>query len=214
MSSQPQILSIAVAAILSCSGWAQVQQQPGYPQQPSMGNPNPNNSPSNPGAVPPLTTQDQQPADPLALDRQFAKNAIENSAAEVELGKIAQQNGSSDTAKQLGKRMVEVHSQTSEELKQAAAKANIQVASEPPRKARKAADKLNKLSGADFDRAFAREVMKLQKDDLKQYTRESKAGQSPDLKQCASRVMPALEENRKMAEQLENNAGGAAGVRK
>jgi putative membrane protein len=110
--------------------------------------------------------------------------------------------------------MVEVHSQTSEELKQAAAKANIQVASEPPRKARKAADKLNRLSGADFDRAFAREVMKLQKDNLKQYTRESKAGQSPELKQCASRVMPALEENRKMAERLENNAGGAAGVQK
>ena len=130
------------------------------------------------------------------------------------MGKIAQQKGSSETAKELGKRMVEVHSKTSEELKQAAAKANIQVASEEPRKARKAAEKLNKLSGANFDRAFAREVMKLQKEDLRQYTRESKAGQSPELKQCASRVMPALEEDRKMAERLENNAGGTTGVPK
>jgi predicted outer membrane protein len=107
---------------------------------------------SNPGAVPPVTAQDQQGPDPLVSDRQFVKNAIENSAADVELGKIAQQNGSSDTVKEFGKRMVQVHSQTREELKQAAAKAN------QPRKAKKVAVKLNKLSGADFDRAFARLV--------------------------------------------------------
>jgi putative membrane protein len=214
MFTQSQMFSIAVFATLTCSGWAQVQQQPGYPQQPSpIGNPNPTHSPSNPGAVPPMTTQDQQPADSLASDRQFVKNAIENSGAEVELGKIAQQHGSSDTVKEFGKRMVQVHSQTSEELKQAAAKVNIQVAPDPSRKAKKAAEKLNKLSGADFDRAFARQVMNFQKEDLKQYTRESKTGQSPELKQFANRVMPTLEEDRKMAEQLENNAG-AAGVQK
>src|SRR5260370_4686738 len=144
MFTRSHILSLAGAIVLAGSAWAQTQARPNVPP---TGAPQ-GNLPNNPGAVP----QDQQ-RDPYSTDKDFVKNVAESSATEVQLGKLAEDRASTDAVKELGKRMEEAHTQTSEQLKQAAAALNIQVPAEPPRKAKKAEDKLAKLSAADFDHA-------------------------------------------------------------
>lgn len=214
MFSRSHILSFAVTMLLAGMAGAQTPQtQPpggGSPTQPdSRGGP-PSGSPQgdmrgNPGAVP----QDQM-MDPYATDKDFVKSAAESSAVEVHLGKIAQDKASSDSVKELGKRMVEAHTHTSEQLKQAAEALNVQVPAEPPRKAKKAEDKLTKLSGADFDRAYVKMAADEQKQTVKQFERESKNGKVTGLKDFAAKSLPAEQERQKQAEELAKGGTGAA----
>jgi putative membrane protein len=165
--------------------------------------------PGNPGAVP----QDQQ-MDPYMADKDFVKSVAESSATEVQLGKLAEEKASSDAVKELGKHMVEAHTQTSEQLKQAAAALKIQVPAEPPRKAKKAEDKLAKLSGADFDRAYAKMAADEQKQAVKQFEREAKSGKAPGVRDFAAKSLPAEQERQKQAEELAGAGTGTAARQK
>src|SRR5690349_12135855 len=132
-------LSVAAAIVLTGSAWAQTQPPAGgggqVPPDNRVGSPMGaprDNMPGNPGAVP----QDQQ-VDTYATDKDFIKSVAESSATEVQLGKLAEDKASSDSVKELGKRMVEAHTQTGQQLKQAADALKIQLPAEPPRKAKK-----------------------------------------------------------------------------
>jgi putative membrane protein len=201
------ILAIALATTFAGWGLGQVQpqQQPGYPQPVPGGAPR--NPTDNPGAVPPLTNEnDRLSADPLASDKTFVKDATEANAIAVELGKLAQEKGSSEAVKDFGKRMVETHTQADEELKQAAAKASIEVPTRAPRKIKKTEDKLAKLSGRDFDRAYTKIILSEHKDNVKAFEREAEAGKVPDVRDFAAKTLPKLQAHRKLAEQLDVDA--------
>jgi len=152
----------------------------------------------NPGAVP----QQDQLADPYVMDKDFVRNASESSATEVHLGKLAQDKGSSDAVKELGKKMVDAHTQAGDQLKQAATALNIPAPDDPPRKAKKAGDKLAKLSGSDFDRAYAKMAADEEKQAVKQYEREAKNGKVPGMKDFATKNLPAVQERQKQAQEL------------
>ncbi len=149
--------------------------------------------------------------DPYIVDKDFVRNVAESSATEVQLGKLAQEKASSDAVKELGKRMAEAHAQTSQQLKQAASALNIQVPAEPPRKAKKAEDKLAKLSGSEFDRAYTKLAADEQKQAVKQFEREAKNGKVPGVKDFAAKNLSAEQERQKQAEELAGaNTGTAA----
>ena len=132
----------------------------------------------------------------------------------MHLGKLAQEKASSDAVKELGKRMVEAHTQTSQQLKQAASALNIQVPSETPRKAKKAEEKLAKLAGTDFDRAYAKMAADEQKQAVKQFEREAKSGRVPGVKEFAAKNLPAEQERQKQAEELARTETGSAARQK
>ena len=159
----------------------------------------------NPGIVP----QDQQ-IDPYVTDEAFVRSVAESSATEVQLGKLAQEKASSDAARELGKRMVEAHAQTGEQLKRACAALNIQVPSEPSGKARKAQDKLSKLSGPDFDRMYAKMAADEEKQAVKQYEREAKDGKVAGVRDFAAKNLSAEQDRQKQAEELANTGNGTA----
>jgi len=158
--------------------------------------------PGYPGAIP------QEQSDPYTEDKDFVRNAAETSATEVHLGKLAQDKGSTDQVKDLGKRMVEANTQTSQQLQQAATALKIQVSNEPPRKAKKAEEKLAKLSGTAFDRAYVKLATDEQKQAVKQFEREAKNGKAQGLKDFAAKRLPAEQEREKQAEDLASAAPG------
>ena len=53
-------------------------------------------------------------------DQRFVKNAAQGNKAEVELGRLASERGSSDTVKQLGQKMVTDHGKANDDLAQLA----------------------------------------------------------------------------------------------
>ena len=166
--------------------------------------------PPNPGMerIPGANSPDTAPVvDPMAVDRSFVRQAAQGSATEVALGKLAEEKGASDTVKQFGKRIADDQGKAVEELKQAAGTARLEVPSEMPKKAKKAQDKLSKLSGADFDREYAKMMVSDNKDQVKAFEREAHDGSVAPVKDFAAKTLPTLQDHLKAAEQLLASAG-------
>jgi putative membrane protein len=204
MSHRSHFLTVAAAVVLAGSALAQ---PPGGNPPDTMGSPPGaprNNAPNNPASMP----QDQQ-TDPYLADKDFVRNVAESSATEVQLGKLAQDKASNDAVKELGKKMVEAHAQTSQQMKQAATAMNIQVPADPPRKAKKAEEKLSKLSGTDFDRAYTKMAADEQKQFVKDLEREARNGRVAGVKEFAAKNLPAEHERQRQAEELANTGTAA-----
>ena len=203
MFSRPHSLGLCAAMLLASSVGAQTQPPMGGGN--SQMPPDARGVPGNPGGLP----QDQQ-IDPYISDKDFIRSVAESSATEVQLGKLAQEKASGDAVKELGKSMVEAHTNTGEQLKQAGSALKIQVPSEPARKAKKAQDKLEKLSGPDFDRAYAKMAADEEKQMVKQFEREAKNGNVAGLKDFAAKTLSGEQERQKRADELASAGTGAA----
>ena len=134
-----------------------------------------------------------------ADDSAFLTKALQGGMAEVELGNLAQQNGSSDVVKQFGKQMVEDHTMINGELQTQATSKGVPVPSALDAKSQATKDRLSKLSGADFDRAYMQEMVTDHQQDVAEFRRESARATDPDIKALAAKTLPTLENHLKMA---------------
>jgi putative membrane protein len=85
-----------------------------------------------------------------SADKTFIQEAAQGGAAEVQLGRLAAQRGSSEQVKQFGQRMVDDHSRANDQLKALAQNKGIDVPSGLSAKDQAFASKLEKLSGPQF----------------------------------------------------------------
>src|SRR3954466_8950369 len=94
----------------------------------------------------------------LAADKPsqaFLKKAIEGNFAEVEMGKLAQQNGQSDDVKKFGQTLASDHSAANQKAIDAAKALNVTAPDGPNAKQKADYEKMSKMTGAAFDRQFA-----------------------------------------------------------
>src|SRR5581483_360405 len=108
-------------------------------------------------------------------DKTFITEAIQGNLAEVQMGKLAQQNGASDEVKSFGKMLETDHGQANTKAKQVADEMKVTAPTEPSAKQKKSYDRLSKLHGAAFDRAFGRDMVTDHKHDIAQYQKASKS---------------------------------------
>jgi putative membrane protein len=166
--------------------------QPGLPNSPSMNDPAAHNgTPETMGA--PASKAD---------DAKFVKEAAMGGLLEVQLGKLAQEKGSSDAVKQFGKKMVDDHMQANDELKQLTAKNGMQIPDALDSKHQGRIDKLSKLSGADFDKAYVKDQLKDHQEDVKQFKMEAQNGSNADVKGFAAKTLPVLQDHLQMVKTL------------
>ena len=138
--------------------------------------------------------------------------AAQGGMAEVELGQLATQKASSDAVKQFGQRMVTDHGKANDELKTLAQSKSIMLPTDIGKhKATK--DKLEKLSGAAFDRAYMQEMLNDHRKDVSDFRKESQSGKDPDVKAWAARTLPTLEEHLQMAQSASRGAVGTSGTK-
>ena len=135
-----------------------------------------------------------------AADMAFMKKAAIGGMAEVELGQIAQRNGSSAQVKDFGARMVQDHSKANDELKQLAGAKGVMLPSILDRKNQKVVDRLQKLSGEAFDRAYMSDMVADHKEDIAEFKKESQGGADPEVKAFATKTLPTLQDHLKMAQ--------------
>lgn len=133
-------------------------------------------------------------------ERRFVEKAALGGMAEVQLGQLAQQKAQSEQVQQFARRMVADHGKANEELKQVAGAKSVQLPTELDRSHRRDIDKLQKLSGADFDRAYMKHMVDDHKEDVSDFRKQAKSGKDPELKAFAEKTLPTLEEHLKMAQ--------------
>jgi putative membrane protein len=147
--------------------------------------------------------KDQGKGGMAAADRKFVMEAARGGLAEVELGKLAAEKGSADAVKQFGKRMADDHAKAAAELKDFADKKGMTLPTDLDPKHKQLRDRLAKLAGADFDRAYANEMVKDHKKDVADFKREAKGAKDPDLKAWAGKTLPTLEDHLKAAQDMQ-----------
>jgi len=140
-------------------------------------------------------------------DHEFLMDAAMDGLMEVELGRLATQQGASDAVKQFGQRMVDDHSKANEELMTLASSKGITLPTTLGEKHREHVTKLQGMSGAEFDRAYAKEMLTAHNKDVAEFERQSMKGTDPDLKAFAARQLPVLQEHQQMARSLPGNEG-------
>lgn len=136
-----------------------------------------------------------------SADSNWVTKVAQGGMAEVELGKLAQSQGASDAVKDFGKRMVDDHSKANDELTQIAQSKNITLPNSLDSKSQATKDRLSKLSGADFDRAYIADMVKDHRADVAEFKKEAIGGSDPEVKAFAAKTLPTLEEHLKQAEQ-------------
>ena len=139
----------------------------------------------------------------------FAKKAAEGGLAEVELGRLAADKASSERVKQFAQKMVDDHSKANEDLKEAAKKENIDLPSSLDKKDQAEVDKLSKLSGAAFDKAYMSAMVKDHEKDVSEFRKAARSGGSSEVKSFAQNTLPTLEEHLKLARDVEKEVGGS-----
>jgi putative membrane protein len=148
-----------------------------------------------------------------AADQAFAKEAAIGGMAEVELGNLAKQNAASADVKQFGDRMVTDHGKANDELKQWASQKNVTLATELDAKHKATRDRLSKLNGEAFDKAYMHEMVLDHQKDVAAFRKESTSGKDADLKAWAGKTLPTLEDHLKMAQDTASKVGAAGAAK-
>jgi putative membrane protein len=195
---------LGAGAAMAQAGGQSGGQSPSAPQQsPSSRSTSPDmNSPGGPGAAngPDTTTMTKK-----VDDNKFVHDAALGGMAEVELGKLATQKASSDAVKQFGQKMVDDHTKANDQLKEIASKENISVPDSLDSKHQSRIEKLSKLSGPDFDKAYVKDQVKDHKKDVSEFKSEAENGSNPNIKQFASTTLPTLQEHLSMVQDISKN---------
>jgi putative membrane protein len=104
----------------------------------------------------------------------FLKKAIEGNFAEVEMGKLAQQNGQNDDVKKFGQTLIDDHSAANQKAMDAAKSMGVTPPDGPNGKQKADYDKMSKMSGPQFDRGFATHMVSDHEKDIADYKKEAK----------------------------------------
>jgi len=144
-----------------------------------------------------------------SADKAFVEKAAVGGLAEVAMGKMAQEKGSSDQVKQFGSRMVEDHSKANDELKQVASSKGITLPTDLDAKHKSKMEKMQKLSGAQFDRAYMDDMVSDHKQDVSDFRKQANSGKDSDVKAFAAKTLPTLEDHLKMAESTDAAVKGS-----
>jgi putative membrane protein len=159
-------------------------------------------------AVPPLLA--------ASPDEMFVLNVAKDGMAEVELGKLASEKAGSDEVKKFAQRMVTDHSKANDELKSLAQSKNITLPSDVDPKDKATHDRLAKLSGPAFDRAYMQHMVAGHRKAVAAFKKESTSGKDPDVKAWAEKTLPTIEDHLKMAQDIARNVGvvGTSGTKR
>lgn len=141
-------------------------------------------------------------------DKDFIMEAACGGMAEVALGELAQQKGQSDAVRQFGKHMIDDHSKANNELKELAGRKGVIVPAALKPKYQKLVDSLSKLSGAEFDKQYMREMVKDHESDVSAFQKEADKGKDAELTAWAKQTLPTLQDHLKMARDAETRVKG------
>jgi putative membrane protein len=137
-------------------------------------------------------------------DAEFVVDAATDGMFEVQAAELAKTNAASPKVKELAEHMIRDHSKANEELKKIAAKKNITIPTKLSDKRQKDFDELTKLKGADFDKAYAKRMVKDHKDAIDLFKDEADKGKDGELKGWASTKISVLQHHLEMAEAAQN----------
>jgi putative membrane protein len=144
-------------------------------------------------------------------DRQFARDAAIAGLSNVELAELAAEKASSEDVRQFGKRLLDDQTKTNDRLKQVANQQNILIPDALDSKHQSLIDKVAKLSGPEFDKAFLKQQLKEQEAEVRDFSDEAQRGTDPNVKTFAAGALLNLQQQLEAAKNLNKSTKKAKG---
>jgi putative membrane protein len=148
-------------------------------------------------------TDDKQ--DRESGDKDFARQVSASGMAAVNLSELAVRFADSPAVRQFAQRMIADHRRAGQEITQMANRRSIKLPATMDDEHQKLFHKLQKLSGAEFDRTYLEAIVKDHEKEVKLFEKESKDGDDEAMKKWAGQLTPIfkrhLEAARKLCEQ-------------
>jgi len=138
---------------------------------------------------------------------QFATRAWQGDAAEVKLAKLAEQNGKSQAVKDFAQHMIQDHSKANEQLGTIMKANNWNMPEGLNQKDQREYDRLSKLKGQEFDRAYMQQMLQDHEHDIQLFQQEARSGKDAKIQGWAKKTLPVLEQHLKMAQDAAKELG-------
>ena len=135
-------------------------------------------------------------------DISFLKAAAADGIAEVKLGELAQEKGSTAEIKEFGKMMVTDHGKANEELQVLATAKGVGLPTELDGEHKSALDHVNGLSGAEFDKTFMQHMVADHEKAVADFTNASQNAKDAELKAWAAKTLPTLQDHLTQAQAI------------
>jgi predicted outer membrane protein len=155
--------------------------------------------------------QAQQSRTQAGGDRQFLTEAAIDGRLEVELGRLAATKASSPAVKRFAQKLVEDHSKANQQLESLPQAREVSQSASIPAEKQSIVDHLSKLSGREFDRAFAQHAVEDHEKAAALFQEAATNAQDQQVKQFAAQTLPILQEHLEMAKSLQAQLAGRGG---
>ncbi|MDX1950709.1 MAG: DUF4142 domain-containing protein [Verrucomicrobiota bacterium] len=137
----------------------------------------------------------------------FVKEALKGNMMEMKMGQMGADKAQNQELKQFGETLVKDHSRANEELRTIAQKKGVELPTEVHKNHDKKMDNLPEQAGAEWDKAFARHMVKDHKKDIKKYEQASRDCKDQELKAYIDKTLPTLRQHLQTAQSIARNLG-------
>jgi putative membrane protein len=140
-------------------------------------------------------------------DKMFLHKAAEGGMAEVQFGQLAVQKAGSDDVKAFGQKMVNDHTALNNDMAAVADSLGVRAPKTINKIDQAEYDKLNGLSGSDFDTEYLTVMVKAHHKDLREFRTEGAETQDPTLKAAVEKGEKVIHEHTMMVDKLAREKG-------
>jgi len=168
----------------------------------------------NPTTTPPTTnpTVSTQPGQvsaqgDISADMPFVREASSANLMEIRLGQLAQSKASNQAVKQFAQRMVADHNNLLNQLTSVASTSGQSFTPTMDSRHQNQIDRLQGLSGAEFDRNYMSLMIKAHQRDVKHFQTQSQSAHSNQVRTLATNSLPVLQQHLSLALQVGGQVG-------
>jgi putative membrane protein len=135
-------------------------------------------------------------------DADFLKSAALSGKEEVELGRVAAARSLRDGLKSFAEHMLDDHGRGNQRLAELAAARGIDLPDRLDARRQAELDRLSRLSGDEFDRAYAEAMIADHEADVREFQKQSASAHDPDVHAWINAMLVSLEEHREMIHRI------------
>jgi putative membrane protein len=209
-----RVFTIAAGLSVFAMGTAGAQTPPNQGQQPQTQSPYPSASEGLPGGS--TNAKNGSEGDTMGdaqnrqMDRRFLGQVTQASLLNVAMGKLAVEKSSNDAVKEFGKKMVTDHERGLAIFKKVAVKDGVTVEERLDSKHQERLDKLAKLSGPEFDRAYMKDQLKAHQRMVSYFQSEADNATESTATKMANNMLPAVQRHLSDAKELNKSLTAVA----
>lgn len=137
-----------------------------------------------------------------SADVKFVKRESAAGMAEVKIANLGAQKAGRADVKAFATTLITDHTQVNSDLKALAEKKGVEVSAVISPKSAEEFQKLEKVSGPEFDKEFLAEIVSGHKKCVSSFEEASKDAKDSDVKSFADKVLPTLKAHLALAEEL------------